>query len=44
LLLDLREPSEYEASHIIESLNFPGPKVCQDKVPPEIYRFVVLTN
>jgi len=39
LLLDLREPDDYELFHIKESTNFPGPNILRDKTLPEFYRF-----
>jgi rhodanese-related sulfurtransferase len=39
LLLDLREPEEYDLWRIKESINFPAPNIARDKVIPELYRF-----
>mmetsp|Transcript_14980 Transcript_14980/g.25494 ORF Transcript_14980/g.25494 Transcript_14980/m.25494 type:complete len:238 (+) Transcript_14980:2-715(+) len=39
LLLDLRDPDEYDFWRIKESINFPAAKIAQDKMIPELYRF-----
>jgi centrosomal protein CEP41 len=39
LLLDLREPEEYEDYHIREALNFPGPRIKQDKTIPQLFQY-----
>ena len=39
LLLDLRDPEDYNLWRIKESLNFPTPNIGRDKVIPELYRF-----
>jgi centrosomal protein CEP41 len=39
LLLDLRDPEEYNLWRIKESINYPAPNIGRDKVIPELYRF-----
>ena len=39
LLLDLREPEEYNLWRIKESINFPAPNIARDRMIPELYRF-----
>jgi len=39
LLLDLRDPDEYNMWHIKESINFPAANIARDKTIPELYRF-----
>jgi len=39
LLLDLREPDEYNLWRIKESINFPAPNIARDKMIPDLYRF-----
>lgn len=39
LLLDLREPEEYDFWRIKESINFPAGMIKRDKMIPELYRF-----
>ena len=39
LLLDLREPEDYDIWRIKEALSFPAAKLAQDKMIPELYRF-----
>lgn len=39
LLLDLREPDEYNLWRIKESVNFPAPNIARDKMIPELFRF-----
>ena len=39
LLLDLREPDEYQKWHIKESINFPAANIARDKTIPELFRF-----
>jgi centrosomal protein CEP41 len=39
LLLDLREPEEYNLWRIKESINFPSPNISRDKMIPELFRF-----
>jgi centrosomal protein CEP41 len=39
LLLDLREPEEYNLWRIKESINFPAPNIARDKMIPDLYRF-----
>lgn len=48
MLLDLREPEDYELFHINEgkrsfksvAINFPAPNIGRDKIIPELFRFV----
>jgi len=39
LLLDLREPEDYNLWRIKEAINFPAPNIGRDKILPEMYRF-----
>ena len=39
LLLDLRDPEEYDLWRIKESLNYPAPNIGRDKMIPELFRF-----
>ena len=39
LLIDLREPDEYEDFHIREALCFPGTRIKQDKIIPQLYQY-----
>ena len=39
LLLDLREPDEYDLWRIKESINFPAANIARDKMIPELFRF-----
>jgi centrosomal protein CEP41 len=39
LLLDLRDPEEYDLWRIKESINYPAPNIGRDKIIPELYRF-----
>jgi len=39
LLLDLREPEDYELYHIKESINYPAPNLGRDKIIPELFKF-----
>ena len=39
LLIDLREPDEYNLWRIKEAINFPAPNIARDKTIPELYRF-----
>lgn len=39
LLLDLREPDDYDLYHIKESMNYPAPNLGRDKVLPELFKF-----
>lgn len=39
LLLDLRDPEEYNLWRIKESINYPAPNIGRDRVIPELYRF-----
>ena len=39
LLLDLRDPDEYDNWRIKEALLYPAVKIAQDKMTPELYRF-----
>lgn len=39
LLLDLRDPEEYNLWRIKESINYPAPNIGRDKVISELYRF-----
>ena len=39
LLLDLRDPDEYQNWHIKEAINFPAANIARDRVIPELYRF-----
>lgn len=39
LLLDLREPEEYDMWRIKESINYPAANIARDKVIPELFRF-----
>jgi centrosomal protein CEP41 len=40
LLIDLREPGDYDEYHIKEALNFPGPRIKQDKTLPQLYQYM----
>ena len=44
LLLDLRDPDEYEVWRIKEALNYPAENISRDKVIPELYRFKNKSN
>ena len=39
LLLDLRDPEEYEFWRIREAINYPAANIGRDKIIPELYRF-----
>jgi len=39
LLLDLREPEDYELFHIKEAINYPAPNLGRDKIIPELFKF-----
>jgi len=39
LLVDLREPEDYNLWRIKEAINFPAPNIGRDKTIPELYRF-----
>ena len=39
LLLDLREPEDYDFWRIREAINYPAPNIGRDKVIPELFRF-----
>jgi centrosomal protein CEP41 len=39
LLLDLRDPDDYNLWRIKEAINYPAPNIGRDKIIPEIYRF-----
>ena len=39
LLLDLRDPEDYDLWRIRESINFPAPNIARDKLIPELFRF-----
>ena len=39
LLIDLREPEDYNQWRIKEAINFPAPNIGRDKTIPELYRF-----
>lgn len=39
LLIDLRDPEEYNLWRIKEAINFPAPNIGRDKTIPELYRF-----
>ena len=39
MLLDLRDPDEYDLYRIKEALNYPAANIARDKVIPELYRF-----
>ena len=38
VLLDLREPEEYEQYHIKEAISFPAPNITRDRILPEVFR------
>ena len=38
LLLDLRDPEDYDLWRIREALNFPAPNIARDKLIPELFR------
>jgi len=44
LLLDLREPDDYDFWRIKESINYPAANIARDKIIPELYRFKNKTN
>ena len=39
LLLDLRDPEDYDFWRIREAINFPAANIGRDKIIPELYRF-----
>ena len=39
LLLDLREPDDYDMWRVKEAINFPAANIARDKIIPELYRF-----
>ena len=39
VLIDLREPDEYEQYHIKEALNFPGTHIKRDKFIPQLHAY-----
>ena len=39
LLLDLRDPDEYELWRIKEAINFPCANIARDRTIPELFRF-----
>lgn len=39
LLLDLRDPEEYDFWRIKEAINYPAANIGRDKIIPELYRF-----
>jgi len=39
LLLDLREPEDYDLYHIKEALSYPAPNLGRDKFIPELFKF-----
>ena len=39
LLLDLRDPEEYNMWRIRESINYPAANIARDKLIPELFRF-----
>lgn len=39
LLVDLRDPEEYNLWRIKESINFPAPNIARDKMIPDLFRF-----
>ena len=44
LLLDLREPEEYDFWRIKESINYPAANIARDKIIPELFRFKNKSN
>jgi centrosomal protein CEP41 len=40
LLIDLRDPDQYEEYHIKEALSFPGPRIKQDKTLPQLHQYM----
>ena len=44
LLLDLRDPEEYDFWRIKEAINYPAANIGRDKVIPELFRFKNATN
>ena len=39
LLLDLRDPEEYDFWRIKEAINYPAANIGRDKIIPEMFRF-----
>ena len=44
LLLDLRDPEEYDFFRIREAINYPAANIGRDKVIPELFRYKNKTN
>ena len=44
LLLDLRDPEEYDFWRIKEAINYPAANIARDKIIPELFRFKNKTN
>ena len=39
LLLDMRDPDDYDLWRIKEAINYPAPNIGRDKMIPELFRF-----
>jgi len=39
LLLDLRDPEDYNLWRIKEAISFPAPNIGRDRMIPELFRF-----
>ena len=44
LLLDLRDPEDYDFWRIKEAINYPAANIARDKMIPELFRFKNKTN
>ena len=44
LLLDLRDPEDYDFWRIKDSINYPALNISRDKIIPELFRFKNKTN
>lgn len=44
LLLDLREPDDYDFWRLKEAINYPAANIARDKIIPELFRFKNKTN
>lgn len=43
VVLDLRDPEEFEKCHIKEAINFPAPNITRDRMIPQMFRMVNFT-
>lgn len=39
LILDVRDPEDFEVCHVTEAVSYPAPRISQDRITPQLYSY-----